>query len=278
MSNEKKKYEEKRVSTNIIRNTNFMQALTNYQKTEVYKSFNKLFTEREKFTFEQDSITYRLLNSWDANGLLLNEREGGKGWRKYNLLDLAWVFLLKELRKFGYSVEKLKQMKDKFNKKFFIENTGGYDFVELYFVRAIYTKDPIYFVVFENASIDIGTLEDISIQTLSFNLGNHIRVSVNSILQNLMPSKNLAPQFRAIRELDLSEIDFIDTMRKDNILEGKVTKKDGKINTLKFDEIINVKDGDKLADILKKYNFQNVRFTTRDGKVVEIKRQIFKKI
>ena len=59
-------------------------------------------------------ISYRQLNHWDTNGLLLQgaDRAEGQSWRAFSLLDLFWIRLAQSLRNWGITLEVLRRLKD----------------------------------------------------------------------------------------------------------------------------------------------------------------------
>lgn len=62
----------------------------------------------EKLLSVKDTdITYRLINHWAEKGLISDDRESQKGWRKLSILDAIWTHVLVELRKYGMPLESL---------------------------------------------------------------------------------------------------------------------------------------------------------------------------
>ena len=77
----------------------------------VYSDFKKAFTERI-YTVNETQANYRTINHWGDTGLLLDDSERGSGWRKFNLIELCWLAVIQELRTVGFSLEKIKVLKD----------------------------------------------------------------------------------------------------------------------------------------------------------------------
>ncbi len=55
--------------------------------------------------------SYRVINSWESNGLIDNFREENSRWRKFSLVDCVWIKIISDLRDFGFSTEKIKNVK-----------------------------------------------------------------------------------------------------------------------------------------------------------------------
>src|SRR5207244_8824468 len=63
----------------------------------------------KQFTVKDGDVTYRVINHWTAQGLLDDGREDNSSdWRKFSLKDLLWLRVLRELRRFGLSLEMLR--------------------------------------------------------------------------------------------------------------------------------------------------------------------------
>jgi len=59
-----------------------------------------------------ENYSARVLNHWEKEGVLNDQREGGRGWRKYSPMDRIWIQLVQQLRAFGYPLSKIKVLKE----------------------------------------------------------------------------------------------------------------------------------------------------------------------
>lgn len=64
-----------------------------------------------QFTKDDHKLSYRELNHWSTQGLLFEQNVKGK-WRKFNLPELIWIELVKELRLYNYPLTAIKLIKD----------------------------------------------------------------------------------------------------------------------------------------------------------------------
>lgn len=56
-------------------------------------------------------ITYRKINDWDENGLILQSRKTkNTGWRFFSILDVVRIKIVSELRRFGLKTNLIKKV------------------------------------------------------------------------------------------------------------------------------------------------------------------------
>ena len=61
----------------------------------------------KKYTRKHLNVSYRWLNYWDNNGLLLTDNSDFGKWRKFSYEEFIWLELLRELREFGISAKQI---------------------------------------------------------------------------------------------------------------------------------------------------------------------------
>src|ERR1041385_3541880 len=77
------------------------------------REMSEMLNEK-KFTVREIGFSYRLINTWDANGLLDIERRG-TDWRKFSVMDKVWLNIIRELRKYGISLKQILKVKQFLN-------------------------------------------------------------------------------------------------------------------------------------------------------------------
>ncbi len=114
--------------------------LPDYESDPDFAPLRKMFNEN-RFSVSKIGIPYRVINHWDEIGLLANSfRENERGWRKFTLVEMAWITLIKHLRSFGFPLEKVRKVKSSIMK-----STGkSYGRFELYLVAALFTTTDPY--------------------------------------------------------------------------------------------------------------------------------------
>lgn len=63
------------------------------------------------FTVNNLGLSYRTVNYWDKNNLLLSERKSEKAWRKFSFIDFIWINMIQDLRDFGFSTKTIHKIK-----------------------------------------------------------------------------------------------------------------------------------------------------------------------
>lgn len=79
------------------------QTLYEIHKTE----FN-----RKLYRVADATGSYRNINHWEKNGLLLDNPERGEGWRIFSLTELCWLEIVDELRGVNLGLQEIKKLKD----------------------------------------------------------------------------------------------------------------------------------------------------------------------
>jgi len=102
---------------------------------------------------EKGAETYsaRVLNHWEKEGVIGNLRDGGRGWRKYSLLDRIWIQLVQQLRAFGYPLVNIKQLKEALDNQTLLEFAVGYSKLQ---------KQPLRFLVTAGTNTQFALLSE----------------------------------------------------------------------------------------------------------------------
>lgn len=84
-----------------------------------YESILLLIREK-KFSRKNVSVTPRELNNWASKDLLYNSHEDTK-WKKFCIVDIIWIQIINELRKYELPLLTLKKLKDNLKSGFDIQ-------------------------------------------------------------------------------------------------------------------------------------------------------------
>jgi len=71
----------------------------------------ELITEK-KFMVKDTGINYRVINHWDAKGLIHFGRNSKEGNRRFSFADFVWIKVVDELRSFGVQLSVIKKLAD----------------------------------------------------------------------------------------------------------------------------------------------------------------------
>lgn len=66
----------------------------------------------QRFFVKDLGLKYRVINHWDASGLIHSQRNAEGGDRKFSFADYVWVKIVEELRSFGVSIPTVKGITD----------------------------------------------------------------------------------------------------------------------------------------------------------------------
>src|SRR4051812_11956610 len=91
----------------MFRGDHFARNLARSYESKKCQELIKNFRHRV-LALKKEDATYRTLSHWDSMELLECERDGEKGWRRFNLIERLWVQVIIQLRKLGLSLEKIK--------------------------------------------------------------------------------------------------------------------------------------------------------------------------
>ena len=255
---------------NIIRGLQFCDAFYDYCDSVAGKTFSKELNDKSK-RMEVEGITYRIINHWEKVGLLTNNRPLGKGWRKYSTLDLVWIHIIMELRRFGYPLQMIIKVKESLSKIDPSEKISNFEF---YTHRAIKHKDSAYLLVFQNGKTEVVNEAQYLLTIDVFSIDNHIKICINDILQIMFPKKDFHPFSKSV-ELSDNENELLSMIGDITIQSINIITKDGQIERLESIELL--KNDKRIIDILKENDYQDIQIIKRDGKVVNIKRTVKRK-
>jgi DNA-binding transcriptional MerR regulator len=96
-------------------------------------------------------ITYRMVNDWDSRGMFDAERKTIHGWRKFSIVDVIKLSIIKKLKDEGFPLYKLKGVLGwleyspaiEFSIKQLIEDTNCYLYTDLEDEYGIYSNEEL---------------------------------------------------------------------------------------------------------------------------------------
>lgn len=85
-----------------------IELLNGYEYDDVFR----LIRER-KYSSKDLGISYRELYHWSTQEILLEDNYVGK-WRRFNTIELVWLEIVKELRKYNIGIKAIRQVRELF--------------------------------------------------------------------------------------------------------------------------------------------------------------------
>jgi len=86
-----------------------------FQKNNIENIFNafgicdNIF--KPTLTVNDLCISYRTINNWESNGLMLSGRKNSRDWHKFSFVDFIWLNIVFELRQLGFPLKKIQHLK-----------------------------------------------------------------------------------------------------------------------------------------------------------------------
>jgi len=251
--------------------------------TEDVKSILGLFASAE-FRNDDAPQSYRTINHYDKMGLLFSTRESSQGWRKFDAYELIWIYIIDQLRKFGFPLDEIKKIKDKMSKGAVgLQPDGSYISRPFEFVTAIslVAKTELFYIVLGDGR---ASFYDSQSQWLlsapdSYMKELHISIPLSPIIKSVW--SEIEKKDPEVKLPEKNNISLTQTMllkhlsnRKD-LKSAKITFENGDASTVYYEVVEDPKA--KIVELLKKDPFQTITITMRNGKVQHIYRLISEK-
>ncbi len=98
-----------------MKSAEFLKSYGEFTKNYGHLLDHPIFTVSRLQKIEK-GITYRMLNAWESEGLILSSREKlDTGWRKFSIIDCVKLKVIFDLRKLGCSRKRVKDVMRKWN-------------------------------------------------------------------------------------------------------------------------------------------------------------------
>ncbi len=180
-----------------------------------------------------DSLSYRTLHHWDSIGLIECERESNSGWRRFNLIEALWVYVIIKFRAMGVSLDSIVKAKP-----IFFEKIPGTDlkFFDYYLVAALYFKTPVFFVnPPEEPSEFLSYEEMISAMEVGL-LQDCILIHLNPLMNKIFKKIKVESKVPFKRTVTPEQNKVCELLEQEDFDSIKLTKIDGKISNIEIEK------------------------------------------
>lgn len=235
----------------------FLIDLGKYIEAKQHGESSHNFLTEKKFTIKDLDTTYRIINHWSQQGLFDDSRDDNKGWRKFSLVDMVWLRVLLELRKFGISLDKMRVSYESISK-----NSEIFEFA----IASCLMKRGMYLFIFPDGYTEIATKNVLNLSESSKYLkeASYLTISLNRCLELIFPGKNYSPKLDSF-ELSDKEISTLAELRLSDIDSLLIQMKNGDIEKINITKKYKDNIG-KLSDLLNKVSFGDVEIKRVQGK------------
>ncbi|MFN0065317.1 MAG: MerR family transcriptional regulator [Chlamydiales bacterium] len=246
---------------------NLAKAYESQKCQELIKSFRS-----RVLALKKEDATYRTLSHWDDMELLECERDGEKGWRRFNLTERLWVQVIIQLRKLGLSLEKIKLSKPFFFEK--ISDSCWITYAEYYCLSAFAIGRPVQFVVLEDGQAEFLDHSELRSAKQWTSLGHFISLSVNSLLSTVL-QKPLKVNYPLEREVSIDQHEICDLIDTEDFDFLKIVKDKGEMAGFEYQKSFSGKISEK--ELTDGYNNYEIKKKVVDGHITSRTRTVREK-
>ena len=222
--------------------------------------------------FKVAEANSRLLNHWESEGVIIDNRTDGRGWRKFSAIDLVWMQIVLYMREFNISLGTLKTIRENLMSKEVFGKGSEFStmpMLELYVRQTLVSPKNFEFVFTPEGLVDLGTLEEVQRTIKGGHHPNLIRIDLTSIVQKVS-NKKLHELSKKVASLSDSEFELLQLIRSGKYVELNLKTSDGTIKQIKARELISGQSN--LNALMKDHEFQDIQFTVRHGKKAGLSR------
>ncbi|EDP94690.1 MerR family transcriptional regulator [Kordia algicida OT-1] len=222
-------------------------------------------------------VSTQVLFTWKNQSLIPLYKPVEKGWNKYSLVDILWIGIIEELKKFGFTNEKIISIKNQLLViDEIIENEQDkgeeIEILNLAIIEIFKSANPIYIIIDENGNTQVLNAYAIIDKMQANKLTNHIILNLNQLIKLNIEALYEEPSLDEFKGLSKDELQVLLILRSENFESVKIIKKGGEIDTIESTEIVS--NGERILNILKGHDYQHIEIKQARGKIVQIKRTI----
>lgn len=227
-------------------------------------------TRKRRVSISSTSQSYRVINHWSQGGLLLKQKGRGSGWRKFSLIDILWIGVIGDLRKLGYPLDKIKNVKESLFHRTEDEREDTLYF-ELFIGRMV-VKDNVLLVITPEGEADLCLdREYINSQFFGPLPSPHIVIRLNEIFSRSVKKPELSYNTNFVVSPSDKETNLLySIMAEKDLKEVRISVKDQKMD--RIDYVKKTQNPEKVlpyvSKALKEGGRKELLLKIEDGKAV----------
>ena len=238
-------------------------------------TLSELLNKKQYSVRHIKGINRSVISFWQDEGLVEDNREDGQKWRKFSLTTLLWLAVMFELKEFGLSNPRIKQVKDQLFAPTIAEGQK-LPLIQQGIYQAIVLSKPLFLVIDQTANVQLVSGTDYIKQLRESKIKSHIIIDFNTCIEANIPQHYSKPDFGDTPGLTREEIEVLHAVRQKDFQSIKITKKNGEIDMI--EGMQRIEGQQRIVDLLKQGKYQNIEVKQSNGKVVCIHRTIRKKL
>ena len=225
-----------------------------------------------------NGISRKELYDWRKSGVLEDKRdsEATNKWVYFSPLDVVWIGIVSEMKKFKFSHVEMIACKEALFKDIKAEDGKLHPALE-YYLHQILTFDlPIFLIYSYNddglESIWMMDDKDYFSKLTSGKIENHTSFLINKIIEKHLNPIYTLPNFDNLASLTNEEIKVLQIIRNGSYRHIKINKRDDSITTV--EGIQRIEDVGYIEQLLKDGNYKSIEIKRQNGKIVSAYRTI----
>ena len=261
-------------------------------KNYAFTKKHTAYLNKPRFTIKKsqafvESITYRKINDWDSKNMISGSRNNVKaGWRKFSLVDIIRFYIIKDLRKYGLNIEKIKKILGNVSSSILDLEKNGKTYKETflqleYYIFSCLDGEKILLLIDEKCNIFFFKEKNAVLAHFFFDKAYSplIILPFFSYIEIMLKKKKEIKLDSTIAELyenmiTKKEKKILDIINKKNYESITIKKQNGEINTIKAIEILKGDFSKKeIFDTIEQKDYQTISILVANGKKLIIKRE-----
>lgn len=232
-----------------------------YNTGSKFQKIRDTLNER-RYTVGDTPISNRVISHWADNDLLPDGIRDDGGWRKFNVVELIWLYAAEQMRAFGLSLERIAIVRRAVMD--WDKRLQRYPTFEFFIAEALSSPADPYIIVFSDGGDDnvmLARAEQIEQQKIIFGSRHMLLISLKATLKEKFGEKapqDAAPLLRLsdeekelLRELQSTGSGEVSTKVKNGQIIELVSKKVAASQNPKLNEILRqVKNNRVSGDII----------------------------
>lgn len=253
-------------------------------KTLIEEVREKGYSVSDTIKIQNPKLSYRIINSWDSAGLLVDDRsENSREWRKFSMIDLAFIAIINQLRDFGLSVDKIREVKSYLYRPVGVlsgihkneqpEILKEVTFLEWAYFRSFHplVGDNTYLLVESDGCSMLLGGRDVSLNITKKTLSpKYITLNLNHIFAGLI-DENVGIDWSEKQPIMNEAEETILTVIRDNNADNIVIEKDkeGKLDRVKHSLKVRFADYGGMHNLINKFGYGKIADANfKDGSLV----------
>jgi len=239
------------------------------------RAFNKSLNN-ECYSVNSSGQTYRTIDVWSKAGLfddlkLIDKHTTDKQeWKKFSMLDLIWIEIISQLRKFGLSLVTIKALKSSL--RCYAGNLKNLKWAYESKVREVFQGAQIVIIVQSNGEAEIHDYLEWEYIKRKYKINNFIIVNFTEIVKSLNKNVKIVTKHSLVVSEPSKEFEILQLIKNGNYESVEIVPKNGVIERYRLNQKVDVNK--RIIDILKEADYQNITINRTNGVIVSIKQSI----